>query len=90
MIQNSSFHRARTNTSRATQGVKLSENATVICYFKDHIMRLNAYIESLTSIFFGQIFDMKKSLQENINQLEIAITSNLRRTELNTPDQKTR
>ena len=53
-------------------------------------MRLNAYIESLTSIFFGQIFDMKKSLQENINQLEIAITSNLRGTELNTPDQKTR
>ena len=39
-------------------------NNISVCDFKDQIMRLNAEIEVLKSFFLGQIFVVKKSLEE--------------------------
>ena len=40
------------------------DNNISVCDFKDQIMRLNAEIEVLKSFFLGQIFVVKKSLEE--------------------------
>ena len=41
------------------------KNNISVCNFNDQIMRLNAEIEALKSLFYEQVFVLKKLLQEN-------------------------